>query len=207
MFMAKWDIKDGFWRMDCAKGEEWNFAYVLPQPEGAPKQLVVPTSLQMGWVESPLYFCVTTETVRDIATEYIKTPVASLPHHKFTKYVIGNQDFNALPEFTEQSTGFVYMVEVYVDDFMSLVIPVLKAQLCHVVTAVMTGIHNVSPPNVDDSCNLISEKKLIQGEGQYSTQKTLLGFDFDGSNKTMWLELAKRERLLTLLKGWVPLGT
>ena len=26
IFMAKWDIKDGFWRMDCADGEEWNFA-------------------------------------------------------------------------------------------------------------------------------------------------------------------------------------
>ncbi len=25
VFMAKWDIKDGFWQMDCAEGEEWNF--------------------------------------------------------------------------------------------------------------------------------------------------------------------------------------
>jgi hypothetical protein len=23
IFMAKWDIKDGFWRMDCTEGEEW----------------------------------------------------------------------------------------------------------------------------------------------------------------------------------------
>lgn len=30
IFMAKWDIKDGFWRLDCEDGEEWNFAYVLP---------------------------------------------------------------------------------------------------------------------------------------------------------------------------------
>ncbi len=51
IFMAKWDIKDGFWRMDCRDGEERNFAYVLPQPEGSPITLVVPTSLQMGWVE------------------------------------------------------------------------------------------------------------------------------------------------------------
>ncbi len=56
IFMAKWDIKDGFWRMDCAAGEEWNFAYVLPQEEGKPITLVVPTSLQMGWVESLLSF-------------------------------------------------------------------------------------------------------------------------------------------------------
>ena len=26
IFMAKWDIKDGFWRMDCEEGEEYNFA-------------------------------------------------------------------------------------------------------------------------------------------------------------------------------------
>ena len=51
IFMAKWDIKDGFWRLDCQEGEEWNFAYVLPQEEGKPTKLVVPTSLQMGWIE------------------------------------------------------------------------------------------------------------------------------------------------------------
>ena len=75
IFMEKWDIKDGFWRMDCAAGEEWNFAYVLPQEEGQPTTLVVPTSLQMGWVESPPYFCAETEISRNISTEYIETKV------------------------------------------------------------------------------------------------------------------------------------
>ncbi len=53
IFMAKWDIKDGFWCLDCAEGEEYNFAYVLPQPEEEPIRIVIPTSLQMGWMESP----------------------------------------------------------------------------------------------------------------------------------------------------------
>lgn len=58
VFMAKYDIKDGFWRMRCEEGEEWNFCYVLPQPEGEPVRLVVPASLlQMGWAKSPPYFC------------------------------------------------------------------------------------------------------------------------------------------------------
>ncbi len=96
IFMAKWDIKDGFWRMDCREGEEWNFAYVLPQPEGKPVMLVVPTSLQMGWVESPPYFCAASETARDIATEYTNMPLGSLPTHKFAKYVIGGESFGAL---------------------------------------------------------------------------------------------------------------
>ena len=38
------------------------------------------------------------------------------------------------------------------------------------------------------------------------TRKTLLGFNFDGSTKTMWLEATKRETLLTILKGWVQAG-
>jgi hypothetical protein len=36
IFMAKWDIKDGFWRMDYKKGEEYNSAYVLPQNNSKP---------------------------------------------------------------------------------------------------------------------------------------------------------------------------
>jgi len=41
IFMAKWDIKDGFWRLQCREGEEWNFSYVLPREQGHPIQLVV----------------------------------------------------------------------------------------------------------------------------------------------------------------------
>jgi hypothetical protein len=34
----------------------------------------------------------------------------------------------------------------------------------------------------------------------------LLGFDFDGEAKTIWLEDAKREKLLTIFKGWIRTG-
>jgi hypothetical protein len=86
IFMAKWGIKDGFWRLNCVEGEEYNFAYILPQPEEEPIQIVISTSLQMGWVESPPYFCAAKETARDVAEEYIKMPVSSLHDHKFVKY-------------------------------------------------------------------------------------------------------------------------
>ena len=129
IFMAKWDIKDGFWRMDCAEGEEWNFAYVLPQEEGLPTTLVIPTSLQMGWVESPPYFCAATETAQDIATEYVETKLQSLTPHKFEKFVVGAPDYKALPKVGDPQLGFAYMVEVYVDDFMSLAIPVSQEKL------------------------------------------------------------------------------
>jgi hypothetical protein len=53
IFMAKFDIKDGFWRLDCAEGEEWNFAYVLPQPPRLPTKLVVPNSYKWGGWNPP----------------------------------------------------------------------------------------------------------------------------------------------------------
>ena len=34
VFAAKFDIKDGFLRLDCEEGEEWNFAFVLPRRPG-----------------------------------------------------------------------------------------------------------------------------------------------------------------------------
>ena len=110
IFMAKFDIKDGFCLLDCAEGEEWNFAYVMPQEEGQPIRLVVPTSLQMGWIESPPFFCAATETGRDVAEDYVEAPVGSLPEHKFEKYTAGSTAYNELPP---TATGTLqYLVEV-----------------------------------------------------------------------------------------------
>ena len=191
--------------MDCRESKEWNFVYVFSQPEGAPIMLVVPTLLQMDWVESP-FFCTATKTARDVATEYTDMPIRSIPPHKFDKYTVDRESYADLPE-DHDGKPFRSMIEVYVDDFMSLVIPISQLQLRHTAAAVMTGIHGVFPANdEDDGEDPISEKKLKQLEGQYSTVKTLLGFDFDGVNKTMWLESAKRERLLMILRGWMHNG-
>jgi hypothetical protein len=186
IFMAKWDVKDGFWRMMCEEGEEWNFAYVLPQRAGEPIKLVVPTSLQVGSVESPPYFCAALETARDIAMEYANTKVGSLPEHKFTHYTQGDSEATLLPgEETGAcpGKGFLYCVEVYIDNFMSIVIPMSKAQLDHVANAIMRGIHDVFSADIINSNDPISEKKMMKGEAQYRTFKTLLGFDFEGKQK------------------------
>jgi hypothetical protein len=46
------------------------------------------------------------------------------------------------------ATAFLHALEVYVDDFMSIVIPTSWEQLEHVATAVMTGIYDVFPADV-----------------------------------------------------------
>ena len=181
VFMAKWDIEDGFWRLDCQEGEEWNFAYVLPQKEGQPVQLVVPTLLQMGWIESPPFFYAASETGRNVASQYIETSVGSLPNHKFFGH----------------STQGNELIEV------SLVVPRSKEALQHVANAVLQGIHDVFPSDNDNSEDPISLKKLMKLEAMWALHKDILGFTFDGVNKTLWLEEAKRDTLLTVLKRWL----
>jgi hypothetical protein len=55
---------------------------------------------------------------------------------------------------------FQYLLEVYVDDFVSLVIPTSREQLLHVSTGTMMGIHDVFPAEDNGSNDPISEKKL-----------------------------------------------
>ena len=97
IFEVKWDIKNGFWRMNCRKGEEFNFAYVLPKKPGAEVIIVVPTSLQMGWMESPPYFCAVLETGRDVAARYAEAPIGTLKDHKFRKLTEVMPEFQSLP--------------------------------------------------------------------------------------------------------------
>jgi hypothetical protein len=104
IFMAKWDVKDGFWIMDCKQGRV-DFLYVLLQEEGHPIQLVVPTLLQMGWVESSPYFCAATEMAQDVATNYIETLVNLLPQHRLEKYVVGDAKYNSFQRCTMSLTA------------------------------------------------------------------------------------------------------
>ena len=91
---AKVDIKDGFWRMKVSADAAWNFCYVLPAIKPVTNQdeieIVVPSSLQMGWCESPPYFCAATETARDVIDSLLNSSIP-LPDHPF------------LPKMLEQS--------------------------------------------------------------------------------------------------------
>jgi hypothetical protein len=96
-----------------------------------------------------------------------------------------------------------YVLEVYVDNFISAITPTSKEQIKHVARGILHGIHDVFPPSKDDERDPISLEKLKKGKGTYDTTKCLLGFDFDGVNKTMWLEESKHAALLTILHQWI----
>ncbi len=192
VFFAKWDVKDGFWRMVCELGAEWNFCYVLPQPEGAEPLIVMPMSLQMGWLESPAYFGAASETARDVGQMYAQAPLGSLPTHKFDSFTAAHEDYASLPQSADDDERFQYGLEVFVDDFIGLAVPASQRQLDHVSRAAMHGMHDVFPPSKDDENDPNSLKKLRNGDGAWARDKDVLGFDFDGKGKSMILGIKNK---------------
>ena len=70
--------------MPVKHGTEWIIAYVLsPVLSQAPDNinLVVLLMVQMGWRDSPEFFCTALEIARDLVDNQFTEPVESLPQH------------------------------------------------------------------------------------------------------------------------------
>ena len=176
---SKLDIKDGFWRMVCAVGEEWNFTYVLPNHPEAPTELVVPSALQMVWTLSPCFFHMASETTFDVAESYAHERVGTLPDHPFEGSTIlellglendsmwGTNKCNKFLTLLEEKP-FWTMLEVFCDNFIHMAQRSYPAQLLHLSRALLHGIHSVFPPpkvSGNNGQDTISKKKLDSGKG------------------------------------------
>ena len=186
---AKLDIKDGFWRMAVNDDDAWNFCYVLPSLSPINSlddiELVVPNSLQMGWCESPPFFCSGTETARDVIQRLLSD--TTLPAHKFEDVMM-----STVPNSTSKCAAVTspMTLEVFVDDFIAAVQTNDTAELRQTSRAMLHGIHAIFPPpdiTKHNGYDPVSEKKLHQGEGKWETKKEILGWDIDGASGTIQL--------------------
>ena len=198
---SKLDIKDGFWRMRVSDDDAWNFCYVLPSLKETTNEddieLVVPNSLQMGWCESPPFFCSGSETARDIIERLATNP--NLPSSRFVETML--QEFIA--NDIKPSTGITTFFEVFVDDFVGITNKIDKAHLEQISKAMINGIHSIFPPpevTTHPGGDPVSEKKLGKGEGTWSFTKEILGWDFDGKAFTMQLPPSKCDAIIKLIK-------
>jgi hypothetical protein len=207
---SKMDLADGYWRMVVEHEDRWNFAYVMPSPPGTPTRLVIPSALQMGWKESPAYFCATTETIRDVAQAWIDagTHKSAHPMESFTE--------PAKPARPQSSAGPAHqMSSVYVDDFILAAVEDGSGKLLRkTARATLHAIHSVFQPPAATGTKKpkdpISEKKLAKGDARWDTQKEILGYLLDGIARTIQLPPARAADLLkevraVLKKQRVPL--
>ena len=202
---AKLDIKDGFWRMAVNNKDAWNFCYVLPQAEPLTHindaLLVVPNCLQMGWCESPPFFCAASETARDVIETLLLE--SSLPAHPFEDQMLREAQASTLAWRIQASASFINLVEVFVDDFIGATNNIDAAHLEHFSRAMLFGVHSVFPPpevTGHHGEDPISQKKLKQGEGTWSTTKEILGWLVDGLNYTLSLLPEKCDKITKLIK-------
>ena len=96
---------------------------------------------------------------------------------------------------------FLHMLEVYVDDFISLAQTKDQNKLRHLSRALLHGIHSVFPPPAISGHNgeePISIKKMKEGEGLWEVRKEILGWVMDGA--TRCIELAEKKQIAILLE-------
>lgn len=113
----------------------------------------------MGWIESPPYFCAASETARNVAQQYAETPLDSLPNHKFLPYTNMEQDFTTLP-LMSQTQDCKYIMEVYMDNYITAAMALSQQHLNHMANATMAGIHDVFLEDNAPELDPISEQKL-----------------------------------------------
>jgi hypothetical protein len=202
---SKCDIKDGFWRMVTSHSDAWNFCYVLPaKTKKTPLddiEIVVPHSLQMGWCESPPFFCAATETGRDIIQTMLEQ-YQNIPAHPMEHYLMNGAPSPSSTNTTEHTT--TNLVEVFVDDFIGITNNIQQNHLLQFSRALLHGVHCVFPPpsvSGHKGQDPLSEKKMKQGDGQWHHVKEILGWDFDGLHYTISLPQSKAKKIEALLKG------
>ena len=139
-------MKDGFWRMAVSDEDAWNFCYVLPSLHTTTVidyiEIFVPNSLQMRWCESPSFFCSGSETAQDLM-ETMRT--MDLPPREFEHYMM--QHIDPLSNTTD-SEVLVTLLEVCVNDFISMSNNTNHAHLLQIPRAILYGVHTIFPPPV-----------------------------------------------------------
>jgi hypothetical protein len=191
-------------------GGEFNFVYQLPRRPGATMtHYVVPSSLQMGWINSLVYFCTATEAGRLLFKRLLALTFATGID------VVHRHEHFCVPKHDQSSDGMVPWTEprdisilstVFVDDYMNSVAGPRgrkrkRQELEWVARGALHAIHAIFPPpdvlQHDGGRDSISEKKPLQGDASWKIKEVLLGFGasgLSGTDRTVSLPLDKKDK-------------
>jgi hypothetical protein len=146
ILFSKLDIKDGYWRMVVPEDNEWHFAHVLPKASlDEPTNLVIPSSLQMGWCDSPAYFCAASETALDVAETLAAKPEGSL-EEQISRACCSAPRTGPRSGRWKQPQQSTRLLLVYINDFIQLAQMTDPNKLRHFSCAVLHGIQTLCLP-------------------------------------------------------------
>jgi hypothetical protein len=72
VYLLKVDLSDGFYCISVHNDDLTKLGVVFPTAVGEEPMVAFPLVLPMGWTENPLIFCAATETVVDLANQYME---------------------------------------------------------------------------------------------------------------------------------------
>jgi hypothetical protein len=208
ILLSKVDLSDGFWRIIIEEVARWNFCYVMPDPPGWPIRIVVPLALQMGWMESPQYFCTATGTGRDFIQWMVDQQI-DCPPHPLEKYMLPQDLVGTIgpdkPAPTDEANGGASTINVYVEDYILAVVEDAAHTLLRRITrATLYGVHSIFPPpeitNHEGGKDSILIKKLEKGDTTFLPKKLILGFMLNGKLRTVRLPIEKAGNINTELQ-------
>ncbi|KAI2509092.1 hypothetical protein MHU86_5340 [Fragilaria crotonensis] len=181
VYMAKIDIADGFYRVWVRIEDIPKLGVVLPCIPGHEPIIAFPLALPMGWVESPPYFTILTETACDVANQMLRTgdrclwdshrleAVAATPPAGFHVTVPPANTSRATAGGTSRPSKPVAAVDVYVDDFLLLAQTkhqqrrVLRAAL-HSIDRVFSSVGRGRPAPSQRACigqEILERRRLL----------------------------------------------
>ena len=100
--LAKFDLKDGFYRLFLRALDCLGLAVLLPRYAGEEQLVAIPMACTMGWQESPPSFCVMSETVCDTANSRISSAGSTEPPAHRLEPAASAQD-DLAPELTPRA--------------------------------------------------------------------------------------------------------
>ena len=191
-YLRNIDLADSYMRLWVRMEDVPPVAFLIPKKTPSNTQLVgFHLFHPMGYIGSAPYFFMATETVADLANKSISQREQA-DEHSFELIAESRAADNAgtleaqadsiwghIPE--EQRSAEKSNVDVYLDDFISVIQGGLRERrqmLRHLFHQIEWG----KPPNEEANTNCkdpISLKKLVQGDGKWSTWKTVLVWDLD----------------------------
>ena len=129
--------------------DTWNFTYVLPQPPPENNiyktDIVMLNIIQIIWSKSPAYFCASSETAICIDNEIVRTKIVITPEHPLEKHtmIMLSTELPSKPSILQLA---IWIIEVYVDDFIVMAQNESRVLLRHFAGSILISSHKIFVP-------------------------------------------------------------